>query len=226
MVRISFTIERLCTNRAIFLVPHPPELYSRTRTLSLCTNTLMAPGDSYPTQAPWTMYAHTAASPNTYTSSYVKLGTVASFEDWGRLWNHCHPQLVGSPHQMVVIKKAVVTSWSFFRSNILPEWEDPHNHDGITLSHRSVLPAESSFAIWESLVTSCVLGAQPSTVTGIFVTRKGRYVRGHEYGVMMKFEVWLREGADTSEVRHWLNVISIPLTFSHCARNINAPLVR
>jgi hypothetical protein len=160
----------------------------------------MTQGDSYPTRDTWTLYAHMLSQSDTYTRSYITMYRVQSFEDFGRLWQHCHPEYVGSPTYNVCVQKKPVASWSFFRNDAAPEWEHPANHRGSTATRRGQFAEKEAYALWEALVTACVLDTVPGTVVGIQVLRKG--LRSAK--LTMRFDVWMRADACTDDVLAWL----------------------
>lgn len=155
--------------------------------------------DSYDTES-WTLYAHTQSTLDTYNSSYTPLATVADLRAFARLWNHVHPQLVGSLTHGVAIAKQRVYSWSFFRSDVSPEWEHPRNHGGHTLTYRVPPSARGGVAeLWKTLVIECVRGAEPEGVLGVQVTQK--LARGASF---VKFDVWLASTYAPPEGIAWL----------------------
>ena len=75
-----------------------------------------------PTRDRWTLFAHYLSNADSYQTSYMRMCDVESFQDFGRMWNHTHPKLVGDAGRIIHIQGRKVTSWSFFKNNISPEW--------------------------------------------------------------------------------------------------------
>lgn len=167
--------------------------------------------DEHATQ-PWRLYAHFQANANTYGTSYVHMVTIESLETWARVWNNVPFHVLARDDSVVCVGGKRVTTYSLFRDTVLPEWEDPTNANGHTLTHRvthnaaRALPLE----VWKSLFVECIRGAEPDDVVGVQVTKK--QTRG---ALVVKFDVWLRASADVAAVSEWLeHVVHLPFTSS------------
>lgn len=171
-----------------------------------------------PTRNPWTLYSHHLSNSDSYKTSYTKMCDVESFQDFGRMWNHTHPRLVGDPHRVVQIQGRRVTSWSFFKDRISPEWEHPANEQGITFTHRATMSSDVAYHLWETLVCHCVLSTHPTHLNGIQVSRKSSIVRHHEPGLLMKFDLWFSHDATLSEVASWVDSHLAGHKFTHAPR--------
>jgi len=174
--------------------------------------------DVIPTRNTWTLYAHYLSNSDSYQTSYVKLCDVASFQDFGRMWNHTHPRLVGDPTHAVQIQGRRVTSWSYFRDEISPEWEHPYNEHGKTYSLRTTMKCDDAYTLWEMLVAQCTLSSHPDGLNGVQVYRKSATVRPHEPGLLMKFDIWFTASASRDDIVEWL-ARSLPnYSFTHAPR--------
>lgn len=171
----------------------------------------------HPLPAAWDLYLHTAAVGTNYGASFRHTMHVATCEDWGHMWNHSHPDLVGSTATSLRLAAKdprgsdVVTGWSFFRHFCRPEWEHPANHDGSTVTARANPPDATK--VWQSLVLDCTRGAAPPTVLGVQVTRK--WSRGGT--LVLKWDVWLARDASHTAVVNWLRDVT-KLHFEHAPR--------
>lgn len=158
----------------------------------------------------WDMYVHFVPNTDNYTSSYTKLGSVETCEEWGQLWQYAHIDMIPRTDACVVLTERMdpVIGWSFFRRGVRPEWEDPANSHGVTLSAR----IRSTQNIWPELVVDCARGATPDEVMGVQVTRKpGRVV------MTLKTDVWICN-ADTANVYAWLQTLSTQINFMFVPR--------
>lgn len=170
------------------------------------------------TRDTWTLYAHFISNSNSYQTSYVKLCSVESFQDFGRMWNNTHPKLVGDPTRVVQMQGRRVTSFSYFRNNISPEWEHPLNDNGITYSLRTTMSCGDVYSLWETLVAHCTLSTHPDGLNGIQVYRKSATVRPHEPGLLMKFDLWFTSSASHTDIAEWLSDTLPDHLFSHAPR--------
>lgn len=171
-----------------------------------------------PTRNTWTLYAHYISNSDNYQTSYTKLCDVASFQDFGRMWNHTHPKLVGDPTRAVFIQSKRVTSWSFFKDGVLPEWEHPSNENGITYTLRMAMSCNDVYTLWEILVAHCTLSTHPHALNGIQVSRKGATVRLREPGLLMKFDLWFSSSCSHSDIIEWFSRVIPNYPFSHSPR--------
>ena len=171
-----------------------------------------------PTRDHWTLFSHYLSNAESYQTSYLRMCDVASFQDFGRMWNHTHPKLIGDASRIIQIQGRRVTSWSFFKNGISPEWEHPENASGITFSVRSTMSPDDAYALWETLVTNCVLSKHPDTLNGVQLSRKSTHVRPHEPGLFMKCDLWFSSDADCVAVTQWIRETLPSYAFTHVPR--------
>lgn len=171
-----------------------------------------------PTHNTWTLYAHYLSNANSYQTSYIKMCDVASFQDFGRMWNHTHPRLIGDATRAVHVQGKRLTTWSFFKDNISPEWEDSLNKNGVTYSFRKGMSCDDVYNLWETLVASCTLSTHPCELNGIQVSRKTTTVCPHEPGLIMKFDLWFTSVSSHNEIEEWLSHLVPNCSFSHTPR--------
>jgi len=165
------------------------------------------------------MYAHTQSeSATTYGVSYSVVGVINSLEDWGRVWRHCHPTLVGSSRYAVAIRGRRITAWSLFRDDVRPVWEDPSNVGGVTLTLRGTTRDMNAAQLWADLVMDCVRGAEADGVVGVQIVQKPS--RGTM--LFLRAEVWVRANADLTRVHAWLATLT-PASFSSGSRTVVVP---
>ena len=156
---------------------------------------------------PWSLYAHFSSTSDTYGVSYKIIFVMNTIEDWARVWNNCHPDIVGDPTRHLVIDGRVVISWSLFIHDVKPEWEDPTNKHGNTVAHRlnnNAIVRELPCKIWEALVVECIRGAAHPDVVGIQFNQ--RYSKRQQ--LFCKFSVWLSEHSDVDGVCKWLYTVT------------------
>lgn len=159
---------------------------------------------------PWTLYAHTQATSNTYTDSFSHVASMSTLEEWAAVWNNCYPHLVGDPLQSVVINGNRISSWSLFRDDIQPKWEHPENENGITLTHRTNVDDINAQHVWRDLVFECIRGAFPDYILGVQVTQKPS-----RHTTFIKFDVWVASGTEPSHAQHvLLNATNLNFTVS------------
>lgn len=149
----------------------------------------------------WNLYAHCVSTAETYGASYEQVARIDSLETWAGVWNHVHPELIGSQTFELLVNRKKITSWSLFREHISPEWEHPKNQHGCTLTHRVAADVNAADA-WTTLVMECVRGAEPDGVNGIQVTQK-RY----RSGILVKLDVWL-DSKDIAPSVEWLRTLT------------------
>ena len=147
----------------------------------------------------WTLYAHTFATQNTYTDSFMHVATMRSLEEWAAVWNNCHPDLVGDPEKCVHVNKHRILSWSLFRDDIQPKWEDPKNFGGSTLTSRTNIDEVDAKVVWRDIIFECIRGAIPQDILGVQVTQKP-----FRNTTLLKFDVWLRSNSDITHIRNVL----------------------
>ena len=151
---------------------------------------------------PWSLYVHGIADATSYKTSYVHMVTVSTCAEWARMWNHMHSECIARPDVIVKTQGIDVTTWSFFRRGIKPEWEDPANHNGSTLTARVTLPPDDATNVWAALVLECARGAAPDQVVGVQVTRKKS-----RHTFSNKFDIWLSCRA-TPELHAWADLLT------------------
>ena len=172
--------------------------------------------EDVPCASTWTLYGHGMATSESYASAYTTICTVSSFSDFGRMWNHTHPRLVASPTRIVAIGGRRITSWSFFKNNVKPEWEDPANAAGVTYTLRAALDEEDAYRLWETLVSECVLGTHPAHLNGVQLTRKSSGVRHGEPGLYVKVDLWFASRDDPCA---WIRARLAPYAFLPASRD-------
>jgi hypothetical protein len=157
-----------------------------------------------PTKNVWTLYSHFISTPENYNVSFTELCSVRSFSDFGRMWNHTHPKLVGDATRIIQVKGRRVTSWSLFKDHIKPAWEDEQNKNCITFTLKQAMNVTDAYKLWETMVSQCVLSSHPPTLNGVQVSRKSGYIKNNDPGLLMKFDVWFHNSTQTSDAKEWM----------------------
>lgn len=171
----------------------------------------------YPLPDTWDAYAHTLAADSTsYGSSFTHLACVTTCQEWGGLMHHlpsvgCFATHEAAPFFTKSMRR--IAGFSFFRHSVTPEWENPHNHGGITLSARMSMSKAKAQATWLSLCCECAGGLISDDVLGIQVLQK----RG-KHNPVIRFEAWLRKGCDVQAIARYLREMS-SLTFEVAKRD-------
>ena len=137
----------------------------------------------------WTLRAHTASTLCTYSQCHSELMTVRTVYDWLRLQSY-RPSTVFCSQSVYKRHGHPVTTISLFRSDILPEWEDPANLHGHTFAIRGAISEQETNRIWNGIVLDCVRGAFGSSVNGLLMSRKPPQ--------NIKIEVWTLNGSHTA----------------------------
>lgn len=148
---------------------------------------------------PWSLYAHGAADAASYNTAYVHVFKVETCEQWGAVWNHVPMHAIHRPDARVRVRGIAVTSWSFFRDGVLPEWEHPANKRGATLTARVALAPHDASELWKCLMVECVRGAAPDEVLGVQIARKQS-----RHASFTKVDVWLASDARLHPLREWV----------------------
>lgn len=164
---------------------------------------------THPLAEAWDAYAHTVADTSTYASSYVHLARVATCEEWGSLWHHVPaPRVFAQADRCLVIQGKRVTALSFFRHYVKPEWEDPHNQGGITVTARAILDPETAHDAWHTLCADCA--GCDTDLLGVQVLQKWTRQK-RSYVPQVRFDAWMRAGSDAARMAtHLSQLVSLP----------------
>tara|TARA_Y100000741_G_scaffold346741_1_gene313389 strand:+ start:118 stop:678 length:561 start_codon:yes stop_codon:yes gene_type:complete len=149
---------------------------------------------NYDTEHQWSLYAHYWTNERkNYTNDYEKIHTVSTVQDFWRMFNNI-PNPSSFLNEMVLINGKQVVTFSFFKSNIKPEWEDEHNEKGSEWCYRDHNTNEELDTMWRDMCLYAI-GCQIEC-NGIRVTYKynpsGRLVQ--------KTEIWLDHTDGEKEV--------------------------
>lgn len=179
----------------------------------------------------WSLYAH--ASDNDYQSNIIFIGKVDTIESFWRLYNNI-PRLniMFKSDSTTYCNGRVINGFSFFRNDILPEWEDIHNVDGSEWCWRGTLEEIKLNKIWDELLLRCI-GEYFENVNGIRVVYKPKTIK---HDMQQKVEIWMPPGVDESKDLRLLNecLIDHYLVFNHVLHTVqkrylgkkNRPLVK
>ena len=145
----------------------------------------------------WTLYSHGAADASTYAAAYTPMATVGTCEEWARMWNATRAG--ARSDRRVLVRRKPVQGWSFFRVPVRPEWEDPRNQHGSTLTARVALAPAKAEEVWTALLCDCARGRAADEVLGVQLTHKWT-----RHAPAVKVDVWLARDAPVDAVRSWL----------------------
>ena len=118
------------------------------------------PGGPHFLESEWVMWEHRAPDKNSksYEDNMEKLCELATVEDFWRAFNN-----VPKPSQIFYDGKTrkkfanrTVESFSLFKKNIKPEWEDPQNRAGAEWFCRKMFPAQQLDDFWRDIVLGMI----------------------------------------------------------------------
>jgi len=111
-------------------------------------------------ESEWVIWEHRAPDKNSksYEDNMAKVCEVATIEDFWRAFNN-----IPKPSQIFYDGKTrkkfatrTVESFSMFKKNIKPEWEDPQNRTGAEWFCRKMFPAQQLDEFWRDLVLGMI----------------------------------------------------------------------
>lgn len=141
--------------------------------------------------------AHYASDACTYNVNYAPLMNIATIQCWASLANNfCPGRVFASPTCTYTHRGKHVTSFSLFKENVRPEWEDPQNKCGCTCSLRAAMDAQSIDDLWRDLSIELLRGGFCESIVGIQLTKKT--MRRHN--VVVKFDVWVTASGEASKL--------------------------
>lgn len=121
----------------------------------------------------WTFRAHCESNEKTYKVSYFHVMDIENIYDWVTLRNAFHPgQVFASWNLQYTLQGRPINSFSLFKNNVRPEWEDEHNQDGFTCSLRGNFSETSINTLWNDLLVEAVRGGLEEHIQGIQITQK------------------------------------------------------
>ena len=141
--------------------------------------------EELPLEETWTWYAHLMCGSQNYSSSYIKLGSFATVSDFWRYYNNL--PLTHIYHGQLFIQGRSVNAFSVFRSNIIPEWEDPANLYGSEWVCREYMNIEDCSSLWQDFLLAAI-GEKIPCCNGIRFINKSKSNRTHN---LYKVEMWL-----------------------------------
>jgi len=140
----------------------------------------------------WSFYAHTYCESNTYNDSMILLGKVTNTFDWATYFRHIvGVEYVMSPTHHVRVHGKRILSYSLFKNDIRPSWEDAKNCQGCAYHFRMQMVSEDIANIWKSLNLDCVLGEL--SANGIRIINKI-----NAYSTDIKVEAWFPENVPSA----------------------------
>jgi hypothetical protein len=111
-------------------------------------------------ESEWVIWEHRSPDKNSksYEDNMVKLLEVATIEDFWRAYNNIpKPSAIffdGRTRKK--FKDRSVESFSLFKKNIKPEWEDPMNRSGAEWFCRKTFPAQQLDDFWQTLALGMI----------------------------------------------------------------------
>jgi len=142
----------------------------------------------------WCFFIHTHSQSENYGSSYKKLLTFDTCEEWGRLINNVpKASTLLSATNEVYINNEKVVAYSVFKKNIHPEWEHGENRFGCEWGCRQIINSYDADLLWENLFMELISGKLD--VLGIRVVNKSNFVRSFS-----KIEIWMSDKDDPADI--------------------------
>jgi hypothetical protein len=106
------------------------------------------------------------------------------------------------PNTAVIVFGKQIKSYSFFKNNIIPEWEHHANEHGITLSTRLSLPQSEIRRLWTFMTCECARGSMNEHVFGIQFTKKN-----FKQKIYLKVDFWMSKNSDINHMCSELNTL-------------------
>jgi hypothetical protein len=148
----------------------------------------------------WSFYAHTYCALDTYNDSMILLGTVTNAFDWAAYFRHIvGVDYVMSPNHHVRVHGKRILSYSFFKNDIRPSWEDVRNSNGYAYHFRMEMTSDDIVKIWKSMNLDCILGHL--SANGIRIINKI-----NTYSSDVKVEAWFPQNISYATALEQLNV--------------------
>lgn len=120
----------------------------------------MPPGGPHFLESEWVIWEHRSPDKNSksYEDNMEKLCEVATVEDFWRAWNNIpKPSAIFyDGRNRKKFKDRTVESFSLFKKNIKPEWEDPMNRTGAEWFCRKAFAAPQLDEYWLTLALSMI----------------------------------------------------------------------
>jgi len=163
-------------------------------------------------ESEWVMWEHRAPDKNSksYEDNMAKLCEFATIEDFWRMWNNVPKpsQLFYDGRTKKKFKDRSVESFSLFKKNIKPEWEDAMNRTGAEWFCRKMFPMPQLDAFWQDLVLGMVGETidPGDEICGARVVDKSTGTRQ-----MYRLELWFRKGKDETIAKELLDRMNAAL---------------
>lgn len=148
---------------------------------------IVDPSEPYPLEDAWNLYLHGSSDTTTYKTAYRHCLRIADCWAWGRMVRMLPnvKRFLDGRSVLRFDKTMTVTSMSFFKNDIKPEWEDPDNHMGTTITYRNAHTLPDPNNTWIELL-AFVAGNTITHVNGVQITQKWS-----RNGPLVKVDVWL-----------------------------------
>lgn len=131
----------------------------------------------------WTFYIHFHSVSTTFGSSFLKAAEVYTVADFWCLINNISCKDLHNNIMMFEGKR--VTTFSFFKKDITPEWEHSVNFKGCEWGCREELSDETFEQLFIELTLKCV-NSEFDNVVGIRCINKSNKLRD-----LFKIEIWM-----------------------------------
>lgn len=149
---------------------------------------------NYPLKNKWSIYDHTKGDSDNYEANTRYIGDISNvIEFWQFFNNYNLPSKIfnnGNCKHMVGGKR--ISSISFFKKGILPNWEDPVNKKGAEVSKRKFDKKNSLSEVdnnWLELLMGCVGEYIDDSVTGIRVVDSSS-ITNNDFKLLYRVELW------------------------------------
>jgi len=151
----------------------------------------------------WSLYFHFVCDVSSYKLSYIHIMDVESCEKWAQMIKFVPGfQLVLRPNTKLIIYGREVNSFSFFKNDIMPEWEHQANHHGFTITTRLKLPQTETEHLWTFITCECARGAMNESVLGVQITKKlSRHL------ILVKVDFWLSHSSNITNIQSEINIL-------------------
>ena len=131
----------------------------------------------------WTFYIHVHSVSLTFATSFLKAAEVYTVADFWCLMNNISCKDLHS--NLLMFEGKRVTTFSFFKEDITPEWEHSINYQGCEWGCREELTDKTFEKLFIGLTLKCV-NSEFNNVVGIRCINKSNKLRD-----LFKIEIWM-----------------------------------
>lgn len=160
---------------------------------------------AYELENEWIWYGHHPSGSTTYNKAYIELGRFNTVAGFWQFYN-AFPPITSVHDGTLMLNGHSVVAYSLFRTGVLPEWEDPVNHNGSEWGCRESLDRSRFGLFWDTYILAAIGEQIPHCVGVRAINKCNRTRRLH------KVEVWLnKHDPETVETTHEVLLSLLPM---------------